>query len=234
MGRVAGVDGCPGGWIAVVEETGGGAISHRLAGTFEELTLSLGPCDAIAVDVPIGLLDSGPRLCDIAARRLLSPKRSSSVFPAPLRQMLKCSTYEESNVMRRSIEGKGVSKQSFAIISKIAEADVVIRSVGQPASRVFEVHPEVSFYGLAGHAMTCPKKRPIGREERRKHLGKVFALDTIEEVRKAYPRASVGHDDVLDAFVALWSARRIATGAAVRLPPTEQLDGEGLAAAIWY
>jgi predicted RNase H-like nuclease len=40
-------------------------------------------------------------------------------------------------------------------------------------------------------------------------------------------------DDVLDAFAALWVARRIEAGAARPLPPRPPRDGRGLRMAIW-
>ena len=49
------------------------------------------PAPAVfSIDIPIGLTDSGPRQCDIQARRLLGARRGTSVFPAPIRPALKC------------------------------------------------------------------------------------------------------------------------------------------------
>jgi predicted RNase H-like nuclease len=45
-------------------------------------------------------------------------------------------------------------------------------------------------------------------------------------------RAAV--DDVLDATVAAWSAKRIASGIARSLPDPPERDAEGQPVAIWY
>jgi len=43
----------------------------------------------------------------------------------------------------------------------------------------------------------------------------------------------VGVDDVLDAAVAAWTARRVLAGEAVSLPDPPERFGDGLPAAIW-
>src|SRR5258708_162894 len=48
--------------------------------TFSDLTAALDAV-VIAIDIPIGLTDHGPRRCDLDARRHLGPKRGTSVFP---------------------------------------------------------------------------------------------------------------------------------------------------------
>lgn len=68
--------------------------------------------------------------------------------------------------LSRSLTGKGIAKQSFAIYGKVAE----VRRVMTPAlqRRVVEVHPEVSFWALAGERpMTHHKGKAEGYEERR-------------------------------------------------------------------
>jgi predicted RNase H-like nuclease len=74
-GIVLGVDGCRVGWIASQIEVGNPSrvVSTRVFPAFADI-LAL-PGDLIAVDIPIGL--NGVRACDLEARRLLSPHRSS-------------------------------------------------------------------------------------------------------------------------------------------------------------
>jgi predicted RNase H-like nuclease len=56
MPLVAGVDGCPKGWIYVARDTETGEVSSTLFGTGAELVSQL-PCpEVIAIDIPIGLL----------------------------------------------------------------------------------------------------------------------------------------------------------------------------------
>jgi predicted RNase H-like nuclease len=54
--------------------------------------LASGGIVAAGIDIPIGLTASGPRSCDLEARRLLGPRRSS-VFPAPAREVLRAWSY---------------------------------------------------------------------------------------------------------------------------------------------
>ena len=60
MARLAGVDGCKGGWVAVEGQPGGKAVSCRRVARLTELLASTP--DIIAVDVPIGLLDTGAQM----------------------------------------------------------------------------------------------------------------------------------------------------------------------------
>src|SRR5438876_2634138 len=97
MPVVAGVDGCRVGWVMLARELAGGALEMAVAPSFAELQLRRLPRpEVIAIDMPIGLSDHGPRGCDGAARRLL-PGRASSVFPPPPRAMLSFDSYETAN-----------------------------------------------------------------------------------------------------------------------------------------
>jgi hypothetical protein len=87
MPNIAGVDGCPSGWIAVVEQAESHNITGRVFLTFSDLTDALDAA-VIAIDIPIGLTDHGPRQCDLDARSHLASKRGASVFPAPIRSAL--------------------------------------------------------------------------------------------------------------------------------------------------
>lgn len=46
-----------------------------------------------AIDIPIGLPPDRPRHCDITARALLGPRRSS-VFPAPVRNVIAADSFD--------------------------------------------------------------------------------------------------------------------------------------------
>jgi predicted RNase H-like nuclease len=58
MTHVAGVDGCPKGWIAIVLDDGRFARAE-FAATFADLLPNLADAEVIAVDIPIGLPDDG-------------------------------------------------------------------------------------------------------------------------------------------------------------------------------
>ena len=121
MPVVAGLDGCRGGWMMVRLDTTNRQISVDFAPTWQ--TLDFSGLALAAVDMPIGLADRGPRACDLAARKALSPKRGSSVFPTPCRQTLSAKSYEDALSINRRILGRGLTKQSWAIAPKIREVD---------------------------------------------------------------------------------------------------------------
>src|SRR2546422_11663063 len=97
MPLLLGVDGCPGGWCAVALEVGEGrprAAGAHVYRSFAEILAA--DAAVICIDIPIGLLDvPGQRRCDVEARRLLGPRRSS-VFPPPSRRALAARSYREA------------------------------------------------------------------------------------------------------------------------------------------
>jgi threonine dehydratase len=156
MALVAGVDGCKGGWVAVMIMHTGAVPSSVSVVPFIQfhdlLHFQPGPA-VIAIDIPIGLFDHKQkygRTCDMEARNLLGP-RAVCVFPAPLRSNLGMESFQP---------GKGISKQTFHIQSKVREVDNVINRDLQ--RRVYEVHPELSFSKLAGQVMTQKKRKISG------------------------------------------------------------------------
>lgn len=226
---LAGIDGCRAGWFCVTETAG--RIHSFATDAFATAIRRLDGLAVIAVDIPIGLPQAGPRDCDLLARRRLGPRRGSSVFPAPLRGVLDAADHAAASARHRDIDGRGMSRQSWNITPKIVEVDRVVRAIGQ--SRVREVHPEISFRELAGRPMHDNKKRPAGHEERLGFLRDVFSPADLDRALRARPSGQVARDDVIDAFVCLWSARRILAGRALRLPPEPQRDATGLDMAIW-
>jgi predicted RNase H-like nuclease len=200
--RAAGVDGCRAGWLvasSVVDA--GGAMSRPellVVPTFDAVVdLAL---DTIAVDIPIGLLDvlaAGGREADRAARKLLGPLRGTSVFSAPVRQVLLADPWPAP--MPPNL---GLTFQAWAISRKIREVDDVLRARPLPEPVVIETHPEVVFFDLnGGRAVELPKRRRAGREARR---------DLLERVGLWWPGlvppAGAKSDDLLDALACLWVA----------------------------
>ena len=229
-----GIDGCPAGWYVVRSETTRGPISGKIYARFVDILADARRSAVIAVDIPIGLRSAGSRQCDALARRALAPKRSSSVFPAPLRPVLVATSHVEASAIRRSIDGKGMSIQSFAITRKVNEVDLALEEAPDHDERVFEVHPEICFAMLNdGQPMAFAKKKAAGRAERLQLLARPFG-DAPARLVDQRSRSQVGADDVLDAFVALWSAMRIARGEHASLPEIPDLDAHGRRMAIFY
>ena len=229
----AGVDGCRAGWVCVTRELGSREIASACVDSARALLSQRPSPDLIAIDVPIGLTDSGPRACDREARRFLGPPRASSVFPAPIRKVLAARSWEEACAIRSCVEGKRMSKQAWGIVSKIREVDEELRT--RARRRVREVHPEVSFKAWNGAAMRFKKSSPEGREERRRLVNQFFGPEAYEQVRSQFPKKTdVGDDDILDAFAALWSAERILRRVSRSLPERPPIDPCGLPMEIVY
>lgn len=230
MTIVCGVDGCRAGWFAVFHDLSNSRRWWRVFPSIDAIASCADAPSVIAIDVPIGLSDIGARECDLEARRLIGPRRSS-VFPAPIRPVLAASTYREACEMRRHVEEKSLSMQAWAIVPKIREIDDALRS--NPALRqvVHEVHPEACFFEMNKKThLQYSKKRVAGREERLAILRPEFgaALTTALTPRPDGCKS----DDVLDAFSAVWTAARISSGAAYSLPSSPARDSCDLSMEI--
>ena len=214
MRLVAGIDGCRGAWVVVtVALEGAGPTSVVKVADLGDVVgrIESGRLEAVGIDIPIGLPPTGPRPCDREARRLIGLRRSS-VFPAPLRGVVGSPTYAEALARCRSASGVGMSRQAFAILAKVEEVDRLMTPTLQ--DRLVEVHPEVSFTVLAGHPLERPKRTAEGHAERLAVLRTVFP---DIDVNVAPRRRGVRPDDVVDAYVVAWSARRFVRGAHLQL-----------------
>src|SRR5438105_4441841 len=126
MANIAGINGCKGGWFCIFEELPSRQLGSKIFATIDELVKHAEQLDVVAIDVPIGLTDSGPRACDVAARKMLGGKRASSVFPAPVRTALTASTYEEACARSFEAQKKKIPKQAWAIYPKIRQLDELL------------------------------------------------------------------------------------------------------------
>ncbi len=218
MALICGADGCRDGWVVVEENLDACEISWRVVPTLRDLATGKSSPQIIALDVPIGLPDEGSRACDKEARKLLGPGRASSVFPAPIRPILQASSHAEASAARVAVEGKGLPIQAWAIIPKIREVDETLRGEADLRARVREVHPEICFYFMAGRRpMQFSKRRRAGRDERLALLVAEFG-DVVDSALGDRRSLGCAADDLLDAFAALWTARRIAKGTALTFP----------------
>jgi predicted RNase H-like nuclease len=221
---VTGVDGCPGGWIAVTLNPGGGLTSVTVAAALDGLSLA---CVA-GIDMPLGLLGAGWREADRLARRALG-RRGVTVFAIPPRPVWECESYAEASRACRDLTGKGFSVQAWGLRRKIAEADTYRRraSSAVPPVRLHEVHPELSFTAMAGAPLADGKHTREGLAARRELLaGEGITLP---------PRVpGAAQDDLLDAAAVAWSARRIAAGLATILTSPSQRADDGGEIAIRY
>lgn len=235
MERIAGVDGCRDGWLVILEDVTSGELSSEVMQTIGDLLrLHPGP-EVVAIDIPLGLTQAGPRACDRLARRLLGRPRASSVFPAPLRPALRATSREQASEITRAIDGRGVSAQAWGLYARVREADEILQANPQLQGVVYEVHPEVSFmHWNGGRPLAESKKSPAGRALRARLVAGHFGARALAAVRAAHPRGQVADDDILDAFAALWTAQRLWRGFAVALPDPPPRDATGLRMGIWY
>ncbi|MEO8381609.1 MAG: DUF429 domain-containing protein [Acidobacteriota bacterium] len=229
MTAIAGVDGCKLGWFSIFEELPSRQLGSKIFPKIEDLTRHIAQLDFVAIDIPIGLTEGGPRACDLAARKMLGGARASSVFPAPIRPALGAETYEAACTRSFEAQGTKLSKQSWAIYPKIRELDELLQARPEWCEKVFEVHPEVSF--CAWNSMAAfvePKKSSEGAAKRRALIAAHFGENAFATVRARYTKRDVGDDDVLDAFASLWTAERIHAGTARSLPGDRVADRAGL------
>jgi predicted RNase H-like nuclease len=222
------MDGCKAGWIAFKVDIASRATTLELIDLPCILQRRPSGLAGLGIDIPIGLLD-GSRTCDSAARQLLGWPRRNSVFSPPCREALTAKSYSEACVVNSRVTNKKMSQQAWGIAPKIKQVDDAIRAEGQ--NWVYEVHPEVSFWAMAGERpMENRKKLAAGHNERLDILRPVF--DQIDVLLAQRP-SGVGKDDLLDAAAAAWSALRIVRGEGQRVS-AEQEDSLGLRACIWY
>ena len=116
--------------------------------------------DVVAIDMPIGLPDTGRRACDLQAKRLLGAAHPR-VFLAPPRGVLDCPDHPTASARHRELAGgAGLSIQTWHIVDRMREVD---DAADDP--RLVEVHPELSFAALAGRVLDR-KRTAAGRAER--------------------------------------------------------------------
>ena len=223
--RVIGIDGCRKGWFGIV--AGDGGVEALFSPRVADLVAAAGEVAAVAIDIPIGLPDRGVREADRAARARLG-RLASSVFLTPVRAALASEPYREATAVAVRLTGSGISQQAYRLREKIFEVEEWLPTSPAP---VWEVHPEISFAVANGAPLACSKHTWTGGQERWQILarqGLVLDGPLLPAGRHAGP------DDVLDAAIAAWSARRLAAGTGQSLParPEEMTPG-GRPMAIW-
>jgi predicted RNase H-like nuclease len=224
--RVLGVDACRAGWVGITLK--GVQTRGYLANNISDLAKRVatdGPLDVVAIDIPIGLPDQGRRQADILARAAIGARRSS-VFMTPVRSALLASTHAAAVAINRELAGEGISMQAYGLRTKLLEVE---RWVTDTDYRVVEVHPEVSFALLAGAPLTTRKATWAGAQ----HRIDLLATAGISMAGDLGAAGAAGVDDVLDAAVGAWTARRYVQGQAICMPDPPEVFSDGLPCAIW-
>lgn len=164
------------------------------------------------------------RPCDRQARQLLGV-RASTIFAPPSRALLAAESYGNARqlvALERTVtpSAKGLSAQSFGLSAKIREADAYLRATRDAQDWLWECHPELAFWSMAGGVVLADKRSVAGQGERLALLHDRFpgVLDALRGL--AVGRRQAELDDALDALACLETARRIRAGT------HEQLGGE--------
>lgn len=199
--NIFGIDGAPQGWSVAYRNKDGNA-TLTFVRDLNEFFLRFPDATHIAIDMIIGLPDKaykGGRIAEKEARKLLSP-RGSVIFSSPCRDAVYAENYQEALIINKdsSSDGVGLSKQSFNICPKIKEVDQFIRTHTELRPRIYETHPELSFWEMNQKKILQSKHSKEGRAQR-------LALLKKSDLLPANARTK----DDLDALACLWSAIRI-------------------------
>ena len=225
MKNILGIDGSKSGWVGVKQ-------SSKQEGNLEilfnnKLIDFLSPdIDLIIIDMPVGLdrnIQQGGRLVDKEARKQLL-KRKSSIFNAPIRDVLKAKSYNEANSISKS-KGLGISKQSWNLVPKINELDQIMQIKIRP--QIYESHPELCFQTMNEDELRFSKKENLGIKERKKILIKngfdrKFLNKNLKKNKNYHP------DDFLDACALSWTAKRVINQQNLNLPEDPEKDELGI------
>jgi predicted RNase H-like nuclease len=225
---VAGVDGCPAGWIAALWD-GAGYLTSQLCATFAEV-MAL-PAEIIAVDMPIGLPECSGRPPEREVRAKLGA-RQSSVFAVPCEKAIYCADYLEAcriNLLHSDPPRK-VSKQCFHLFPKMREIDALVAPDHQ--SRIYESHPELAFWVMNGEMPLLLPKKVRGQPhlpglELRRTLLRQSGIP-VDGLLHDYRRRDVGADDLVDACACTFVAWRILNGRSIRFPANPPRNARGL------
>lgn len=231
--RYFGIDGCKLGWF-FVQINSDHSYQIGVMTSIYEIIERARPDDIILLDIPIGLRDSGSeeRLCDKEARRLLKPKRSSSVFPAPCRPSLYEDNYSAASQTNFEKTGRRLSQQSWAISAKIREVDEFMVKKGSSV-RFREMHPEVCFRSLNDNSpLDFAKKKKPGFDERMTLLRSYYenSDSVVKQAMEKFLRKEVARDDILDALVGAITAMV----PLMTVPDSPEYDERGLPMEIVY
>jgi predicted RNase H-like nuclease len=218
MTTFVGIDGIPGGWVAVYLSDNG---DQRFAYAKSAARLLADPYDRAMIDMPIGLPERGYRQCDIEARALVGPR----VFLGARWGVWNFKTLGEANAHYWNQEGvgRGISMQLFCIREKLQE----LNEVPVPP-RLFEAHPEMIFWRIAGRVLAS-KNTAKGRAERIEIL-KEKGIGRVQRWLGQRHGTGIRRDDLIDACACALAAR----DSTRRVPTNGNLINRGAQAEIWY
>jgi predicted RNase H-like nuclease len=130
-------------------------------------------------------------------------------------------------------DGRRLTRQAFGILRKIEEVDALLSPHPELQEMVREIHPELSFaVWNGGRPMKSRKSRVAGRFERERLVEGRWPGQRVKLVQQLQDSA-YKPDDLNDALAALWTAERIHSGTARRVPAEPPCDRLGLKMEMW-
>jgi predicted RNase H-like nuclease len=180
---------------------------------------------AVVIDIPIGLPDSGSRLCDRKAQERLGNRRST-VFSVPRREVVETDDYK----IARERNNGSLGSQSWWLFPRIREVDIFLQRNPVALERIYESHPELCYHELADEQLNS-KDTESGIDTRLEIIESIIddapefydRVETVvrdrEDGAEWHNRISKGRrDDVLDAAILAL------TGSQLELQQRSQMD----------
>ena len=129
----------------------------------------------------------------------------------------------------------GIRDRHRRTTEKVGEVHDFMRANPGAGHFLYEVHPHLSFLELRGGLMEARRdgRKPRFRDQL-SYLCDIYPSEALYQALTAFRHAEASRHDILDAFAMLWSAKRIATSRAERLPSTPVYDARGFDMAVWY
>lgn len=223
---LAGVVPCRAGWLVASGKLVGIQVfpeEPTIAATFRDIVDAIPTYAVVAVTLPIGLPAKPSRrgrAADVAAREILGFPHAGAIGSTPTRKSLDAKDYE----VARKANGGQLDIVTWQQFAKIREVDAEMQPYLQ--RRIFEVRPELSFFQLAeDKVLKHSKDTAAGQKERKALLSK--RMPGSERIIQASLKGVRG-GQLVDAAVALWTARRIFARAVSRVPADPEWDDNGL------
>lgn len=199
-----GVDGCKYGYVAV--NITDNDFNINVFKNIEEICAKFSDSNTILIDMPIGLPENTYDLRPETEGRKILSSRASCIFTVPCRQAVYEADYYKANEINRAVLGKGLSKQSFSICSKIKEIDEFLNNAPEYKNKLLESHPEIcfailNFDGTINMAIFENKKTKEGMEKRIELLSRYYEkTGKIKELLYLDDKFKYIKDDIIDAL----------------------------------
>lgn len=220
-----GVDGCKGGWIAAVIDSG--KLEIERFSSISEITDQYPAFDGFLIDMPIGLPSSINHIRpDSAARKIISP-RTSTIFPTPCRMSVYADTVAEMYENNKACLGKSLPPLSVAIIPKMREVDSFLCEHEEYKNKIMESHPEVCFARLNGVVVMSKKSTDEGFAERINILKKHLPDLSVHDIKQKSREFKCNEDDIVDAICLAVTAQLYALEETEVIPGCPDIDDCG-------